>query len=300
MSQTPATTNTTGRVRLPLRQATSEPAGTVFRGLARVVHGLLSVSSRRTWYNSDKLPRGGGVVVVSNHMSYMDALVLGEYMIWSGRWPRYLGKAELWKVPLIGWLARSAGQIPVQRGSSRAGEALVAAEAALHEGKAVVIFPEGTETRDPDLWPMTGRSGAARLALQGGWPVIPIAQWGANDLMPGPKPTWPRLFPPKKTAVICGDPVDLDDLRPHLGTEQERDAVRAATDRIMDDLTALLAQVRDETPPPGRWHMASSTRVSSRPSLAAQQAAAEADARAAEELSAPDATVNPDPSDRSL
>ena len=256
------------RQRLSLRTANSERAEPVFRALGRVVHAGCSLLFGRTWYNSDRLPRTGGVIVVSNHMSYMDALILGEYMIWSGRWPRYLGKAELWKIPVIGWLARQCGQIPVFRKSARAGEALVAARAALEAGSAVTIFPEGTETRDPDHWPMSAHTGAARLALQGDWPIIPVAQWGAQLIMPDGRPTWPRLFPRKHCSLVCGDPIDLSDLRAEMGTDREAEAIRAATDRIMDALTHLLAQLRDEQPPTeGRWQHPTGQRVVSRPVL---------------------------------
>ena len=261
-------TDTTHRARLPLKRANVEPAESVFRGLARLAHFYLGATTRRYWCDSDKLPATGGVVVVSNHMCYMDAMVLGEYMIWSGRWPRFLGKAELWRVPILGWLARRCGQIPVFRRSTRAGEALVAARHALEQGRAVTIFPEGTETLDPELWPMSAHTGAARLALQDGWPVIPIAQWGAQTIMPGRKPTFPRMFPRKTVAVRCGDPVDLDDLRVHLGTDLEHRAIQAATDRIMDALTQNLALLRDDNPPvEGRWQHHTGERLPSRPRI---------------------------------
>jgi 1-acyl-sn-glycerol-3-phosphate acyltransferase len=68
----------------------------------------------------------------------------------------------------------------VERGSVEAVKSLDALSDALHEGGAVVIYPEGTTTREPDLWPMRGKTGAARLALITGAPVIPIANWGAE------------------------------------------------------------------------------------------------------------------------
>lgn len=272
MTQTPHSpitlTDTSARQRLPLVRAAREPAEPVFRGLAHAVHTACRLLFERTWYNSDKLPAEGGIVVASNHMSYMDALILGEYMIWSGRWPRFLGKAELWKVPVVGWLARSTGQIPVRRRTAQAADALLAAQTALEKGMAVTIFPEGTETSDPDFWPMSAQSGAARLALRGGWPVIPVAQWGAQEIMPGRRPTWPRVFPRKHCSVVCGDPVDLADLAAHVGTDREGEALRAASDRIMDALTALLATLRAEDPPAeGRWHFKTGERLPSRPDL---------------------------------
>ena len=260
--------DTSDRQQLALSRANAEQAEPVFRGLGRLVHAACGAFFGRTWYNSDRLPSTGGIVVVSNHMSYMDALILGEYLIWSGRWPRYLGKAELWRMPVIGWLARQCGQIPVHRRTARAGDALLEAQKSLEKGAAVTIFPEGTETSDPEQWPMSAHTGVARLALQGGWPVIPVAQWGAQLIMPHGRVTWPRLLPRKHCSVVCGDPVDLSDLSQYLGTDRETDAVRAATDRVLDALTDLLAELRGERPPSGgRWHHKTSTRVASKPTL---------------------------------
>ena len=80
---------------------------------------------------------------------------------------------------------------------------------AVDQGRAVVIYPEGTITRDPDLWPMAGKTGAARIALRTGCPVIPIGQWGAQELMYGPQIHFPSLLPRKTLRLLVGDPVDL-------------------------------------------------------------------------------------------
>ena len=117
--------------------------------------------------------------------------------------------------------------------------------AAIEAGEAVVIYPEGTLTRDPALWPMTGKTGAARVALATGCPVIPIAQWGAQRVL-APYSKRPKLFPRKTVRAIVGDPVDLSDL---MGREPTAEVLRIATDRIMAAITALLAELRDETAP---------------------------------------------------
>ena len=78
---------------------------------------------------------------------------------------------------------RHAGQIPVYRETGRAADAYRAAVAAVRGGEGVAVYPEGTLTRDPDLWPMVGKTGVARLALDDAGPVIPVAQWGAQDLL---------------------------------------------------------------------------------------------------------------------
>jgi hypothetical protein len=110
----------------------------------------------------------------------------------------------------------------------------------------VAVYPEGTITRDKALWPMQGKTGAARIALTTGAPVIPVAQWGAQELL-APYAKRPRLFPRKTMKVLAGPPVDLDEFR---GRELTAEVLRGATDRIMDAVTELLAKLRDEPAPP--------------------------------------------------
>ena len=147
------------RERWPLRRAAPTGGEPVYRGLAAFAGLVFRHGTREVWDDAAQLPATGGVLVVPNHVSYVDPIAVGRYLIWHGRWPRLLGKAELWRMPLIGWLARSSGQIPVERGSANARLALDAAVDALARGECVVIYPEGTRTRDPDLWPMAPRTG---------------------------------------------------------------------------------------------------------------------------------------------
>ncbi|WP_207730862.1 lysophospholipid acyltransferase family protein [Aestuariimicrobium ganziense] len=247
---------------MPLAQVNREPTTPVFRALARTVNRLLNgVGMRRLWLDHHNLPTTGQVIVVANHMSYFDALAVGEFVVWSGRWPHHLGKAQLWRVPILGWLARRTEQIPVHRGTTHAADALVAARAALATGRCVVVYPEGTLTRDPDLWPMVGRTGAARLALATGAPIVPVAHWGAQQVIPGAKAGLPRLFGGKVVTVRCGEPIDLSDLHACVGTEDEHRAVQVATVRIMDAITTLLETLRDEPAPPTRWDERAGRRV---------------------------------------
>lgn len=231
--------------RTPLSQANPTPVQPTYRRLARFAGWLLRLLTDQDWDDAANLPRAGGVILVSNHISNFDPPALAQYLIWRGRWPRALGKSDLWKVPVIGWLAQRTGQIPVERGTERARDALVHAEEALAAGELIVIYPEGTITADPDTWPMTARPGAARLALKTGYPVIPVGQWGAHLVMPGKKPVWPR-FRPRRTMVFrTGAPVDLSDLAGRTDSE----AVAAAGVRIMAAVTALVAQIRQIDPP---------------------------------------------------
>jgi 1-acyl-sn-glycerol-3-phosphate acyltransferase len=231
-------------VRLPLRVANPTSVQPTYRRLAGFAGWLLRRLVNADWDDAAQLPRTGGVIVVSNHISNFDPPALAHYLVWHGRWPRALGKSDLWKVPVIGWLARRTGQIPVERGTDRAKDALVHAREALDAGECVVVYPEGTITADPGTWPMTARPGVARLALQTGYPVVPVGQWGANFVMPGKKPVWPR-FRPRRTMVFrMGDPVRLDDL-----DASDDEAVRIAGARIIAALTALVAGIRGEASP---------------------------------------------------
>lgn len=221
-----------------------------FRHLAEVTGAVMRATVHEEWDDAATVPPTGGVLVVSNHVSYADVLAVGRYLIWSGRWPRYLGKSELWKVPVVGWLARRCRQIPVKRGTDQAKDALVPARHALESGECVAIYPEGGRTRDPDWWPQRGHTGAARLALDTGVPVIPVVQWGAHEVMPGRRLTFPRLWPRRTIRVVSGPPVDLGDL---AAMPRDAGVLRQATDRIMNAITTLVEELRGHPRPDGVW-----------------------------------------------
>lgn len=229
-----------------LRRTNTEPSG---RALPRLIWGLNTFVSRltdRAWSGQDQIPRTGGVVFVVNHISHFDPIAVGQFLAFSGRWPHFLGKASLFRLPVVGAIIRAAEQIPVERESRAAAGALAAAVSAVERGKAVIIYPEGTITLDPDLWPMAGRTGASRVALQTGCPVIPVGQWGAQQVMYGKRLGWPRFRPRATLTLKAGDPIPLEDLRAGPLTAA---ALREATDRIMAAITALVAEVRGEPAP---------------------------------------------------
>jgi 1-acyl-sn-glycerol-3-phosphate acyltransferase len=228
--------------------------GWAFAFCVVVLRPLLMLLTRRDWQHVDKLPAGGGVVLVANHISHLDPLTYAHFVYDNGRLPRYLAKAEVMKVPVLGAILRSAGQIPVYRQSRTASEAFRAAVAAVEKGECVVVYPEGTITRDPDLWPMVGKTGAARIALSTGSPVVPTAQWGPQYIL-WPYTKRPRFFPRKTVHVRAGDPVDLDDLRDQPLTPK---VLREATDRIMAAVAALLAEIRQAPAPDVRFDPAGS------------------------------------------
>ena len=138
-----------------------------------ILKPTLLATTRRTWIDGEKIPATGGCILVFNHVSHVDPLTAAHIVYDHGRKPRYLAKSGLFKNRALGYFLRSAGQIPVERLTKNAKGAFDAAVAAVESGECVVVYPEGTLTRDPDLWPMVGKSGAARIALETGLPGDP-------------------------------------------------------------------------------------------------------------------------------
>ncbi len=214
--------------------------------------------TRRRWFGVANLGRpGDGLVVAANHMSWFDPLVIAHIMNDNDRMPRFLAKDSVFEIPVLGKIIDGAGQIPVYRHTADASGAVSAAVSAVGGGEAVVVYPEGTLTRDPDLWPMTGKTGAARIALSSGKPVVPLAHWGAQEIM-GPYKKEFHVVPRKRLMVSVGPPVDLDDLRE---MPPGAEVLREASARIMDAITAQLAFLRRERPPQGRWDPRQGRRV---------------------------------------
>jgi 1-acyl-sn-glycerol-3-phosphate acyltransferase len=228
-----------------------ERRGWAFGFAVLIVKPTLLATTTHEWIDGHKLPESGGCVVVLNHVSHLDPLTAAHLVYDHGRIPHYLAKSGLFRNRALGAFLRSAGQIPVERMSRNAAGAFDAAVAAVREGQCVVVYPEGTLTRDPDLWPMTGKSGAARIALETGCPVIPVGQWGAHEIL-YPYAKKPDLFPRKKITMKVGDPVDLTDL---LDQPRDQHVIQQATDRIMAAITALVEEVRGGRAPAERFDM---------------------------------------------
>jgi 1-acyl-sn-glycerol-3-phosphate acyltransferase len=216
---------------------------------AAILKPLLFASSSRTWIDGEKIPATGGCIVAVNHISHIDPLTMAHFVYDHGRVPRYLAKSGLFRNKALSAFLTAAGQIPVERLSSNAVGAYDAAVQAVDDGDCVVIYPEGTLTRDPALWPMNAKSGAARIALATGCPVIPVGQWGAQEILP-PYHKTPDLFPRKHITMKAGDPVPLDDLLSSAPTPQ---VVARTTERIMAAITTIVAELRGEEPPTARF-----------------------------------------------
>jgi 1-acyl-sn-glycerol-3-phosphate acyltransferase len=212
--------------------------------LELILRPILAAITKRDYRGIEKLPKSGGYVIAANHNSHVDPLLLARFVLDAGLIPRYLAKESLFEHWFMKRLVIPCDQIPVGRYGDRAKDALEPTENAIRDGKQVIIYPEGTITRDPSAWPMTGRTGAVRVALATGVPLIPVCQSGAQDVL------WPytlkfRLFPRKRYTVVVGDPMDLS---MYEGKPITEEILHEATDRLMDILTDMMAEIRGERP----------------------------------------------------
>jgi 1-acyl-sn-glycerol-3-phosphate acyltransferase len=208
----------------------------------------------RTWSGVANIPADGSAIFVANHISHADPFVLGHYVYDAGRWPQFLAKSTLFDLPVLGPFLAAVRQIPVHRGTVDAVKALDSAVAALAAGETVIIYPEGTTSREPDLWPMRGKTGVARLWLTTRVPVVPVAMWGPQ-LIFDPRSRKIRLRPRTPVTVVAGPPVDLSGWDGAAPTATTLDGI---TDAIMLQLRDMLAEIRGGTPPPLYTHTRSS------------------------------------------
>ena len=224
-----------------------------------VVPPLVNTLVKHDWHGQENIrnvPARSGVILAINHLSYADPLPICMFTHKAGRYPVFLAKSSLFEITGLGTVMRGTGQLPVYRGSADAAVVLRDVERALRDGACVIFYPESTATRDPALWPMVARTGVARAALATSVPVIPVAQWGAQRILPyGSKR--PRLLPRATVHITAGPPVDLSECQ---GKPLSADVLRSATAVIMKDITGLLAGIRGETPPAEPYHWAAARR----------------------------------------
>lgn len=235
-----------------LRASKEKSRPSIFWPLAAIVVPLASLLFKLEIRDGHKLPREGAYVLAPNHVSEIDPIVVALAVWRLGRAPRFMAKESLFRVPVLGWVLRVTGMVPVSRSTSAtaARATLESSETLVRHGRGVIVYPEGSLTREPDLWPMRGKTGAVRLALAGGIPLIPMAQWGAQQVLPryGKLKLWPLR---RRVTVIVGDPVDLSGF---ASTEAQPAALIAATDIVMADVSGLLSELRGEPAPAERWN----------------------------------------------
>lgn len=233
------------------RPGYGEPMGRAWRFVWLVLYYPVSGLIRMRYRNIEALPQQGPMIIVVNHVSHIDPFLVSKFILDAGRVPRFLAKESIFDVPVVGAAMRAMGHIPVKRGTTDARQSLSAAVDALHAGKVIVLHPEGTVTRDPDGWPMIGKTGAARLAtLVPDVPVVPVAQWGVQEQFDLYKKHVKLIPRPRHEILVC-PPVDLSafhDREPNTAT------LREITDVIMRRLREGVAELRGMPTPTGELY----------------------------------------------
>jgi 1-acyl-sn-glycerol-3-phosphate acyltransferase len=203
------------------------------------------------WFNwrlegLERIPQTGPAIVAGNHLSYLDPFAHGYFVMRAGRRPRFLAKQELFDARGVGTVLRGARQISVARGTGDQSP-LVDATDAVNAGEVVVIYPEGTTTTtNPDFSPGRGKTGAVRLSLATGVPILPLATWGGQYVWR--KSGRQSLAFGRPIWLVAGEPFDPTTL---AREGDEPGAVRAATDELMGELGRLVGDLRRRYP--ARW-----------------------------------------------
>ncbi|AZI59548.1 1-acyl-sn-glycerol-3-phosphate acyltransferase [Nakamurella antarctica] len=214
-----------------------------------IFYCVTAILGRRIFLGGEQLQRPGGILLVGNHISHLDPVYNAVFVRKSGRWPHFMAKSSLWKVPVVGKALTGTQQIPVERNVGAGQEVLAAAIASMEQGKVVVIYPEGTITRDPEFWPMKPKAGVALLALSGDITVLPMATWGTQRVfVPYIKKGKFKPFPRKDITVKIGEPLDLS---AYQGKPIDSRAIRDVSFLIMGAVKDLVAELRTEPAPAG-------------------------------------------------
>jgi 1-acyl-sn-glycerol-3-phosphate acyltransferase len=248
---------------------------TAWRNVSKIIlRPGIRMMMRLDWSGQENIPATGPVLLAANHLSYMDIFAVALFADSAGRYPVFLAKSSLFEIPVLGRVLGWLGQLPVYRGQADAALVLKqAAQLVAKTNSCVIFYPEATVTRDPDKWPMVSKTGVARLALESDVPVVPIAHWGAQKILPYGNYV-PKLVPRKTVRLVAGPPVDLSEFR---GQPMTNALLRAATDKVMWAVTGQLAELRREQPPAEFYHPAVARRKLRQDLRALQDAAQTAD-----------------------
>ena len=226
-------------------------AGFWIRTWVSILYPLDGLLFKIKWRSLDKMPAPdkGGVIIALNHTSQIDTVLMARLVWASGRVPRFMIKAGVFGWPIVGYMMKGAGQIAVYRGTADAAQSLRDAVTALERGEAIVIYPEGTTTKDPTGWPMQAKTGIARLVLLSPHtPVVPVGQWGAHHRRGNKDMKIARGFLGRRVSTAqVGEPMDMSR---YAGVEPTGATLRQVTDEIMTQVQNQVADLRGETPPP--------------------------------------------------
>lgn len=231
-------------------RATRWPAPWLWRFLLWLSRGVIGLVARLR-VSGDVPPelRGGPLILAANHVSPADPAIMTAVCARRRVPARFMATGGLFRAPVVGWVMRASGHLRVDRRTAEVANALPAAARALWDGSVVLVYPEGRIGLDPQMWPERGKTGTARLALATDTAVVPVAVWGAHEVLPYTSPrgmaasVWRAMRRRPVVRVRFGDPVDLSG----LAASVPGDAVRA-TERIMAAIAATLAPLRPDEP----------------------------------------------------
>jgi 1-acyl-sn-glycerol-3-phosphate acyltransferase len=225
---------------------------TIF-GVGTAAVSRLVVERRKTQHDVVEDLPSGGIIVISNHTSYADAIFLALAGRSLGRSLRLLGTAGIVDAPILKQLLRRIGFISVKRDTSDASAALEPAAEALRAGEAVALYPEGRLTRDPNGWPERAKTGAVRLAFMTNAPIVPIASIGATDVLGRRarlvgivRNIWRR----PEVRMKVGAAINVRSVAGLTADAQPTpEQVRTTSDHVMAALITLVGELRNETAP---------------------------------------------------
>lgn len=213
---------------------------TFYSSVIRTLRTLTKPLTKVQIAGMNNIPTSGGAILAPNHVSNLDPILLGV-QVTARREVKALAKDSLFKAPVIGWFIKKMGHIPVKRNSATASDALKAAVNAVKLGEVIAIYPEGTIPHtDQHIGEL--KSGAVRLALETGAPLIPIAQWGPQQVLPPRvKNSWKFLLKALRHPVLhrihIGEPYTVTG---ELNTEN----VAALTAELREKMEELVAPLR--------------------------------------------------------
>jgi 1-acyl-sn-glycerol-3-phosphate acyltransferase len=230
------------------RPGHGEKLGAVWRIVWLILYPPFSLLVKSRYLHLERVPQDGPAILIVNHVSHVDPFLVAKMVIDAARTPRFLAKDAIFDVAVVGAAMRGMGHIPVKRGTADARQSLTAAVDALHAGKLIVLHPEGTVTRDPDGWPMAGRTGAARLAmLAPDVPLIPVAQWGVQESIDLYRRRV-RLVPRPRNTISIGEPLDLAKFR---ARDHDLATLHEISDVMMRRVREDVAELRGKPAPDG-------------------------------------------------
>jgi 1-acyl-sn-glycerol-3-phosphate acyltransferase len=236
---------------IPMPKVTSNENPLTIRIIAFILAPILRLMFKVEVTGMEKLPKKGAYIMTPNHATNVDGLAVAYFIyIILKRGPHFFAKEALFNIPLVGKVLLAGGQIPVfRKGGQRNDDSFKIANMYLQAGHTICVYPEGTLTREPNLWPMRGKTGAIRLALDSGVPVYPIAHWGSEQIMG----RYSSKFRPgfwKKVQILVGDEIDLAKYRKENLSPEE---LLEATELVMKSITALVEKLRGEKAPEALW-----------------------------------------------